>query len=89
MRTVKHVTPTHWTWVAYDRENKMVATAAGGTWTIKDGKYEETCDFTTENFQQVRGKSFPYKFKVDGDRWTLNAGAPGENQNDDVWKRVK
>ena len=89
MRTVKHVTPTHWTWVAYDRENKMVVTAAGGTWTIKDGKYEETCDFTTENFQHVRGKSFPYNFKVEGDRWTLNGGALGANQNDDVWTKVK
>jgi len=43
---------------------------------VDDGKYEETCDFTTENFQHVRGKSFPYNFKVDGDRWTLNPRAP-------------
>src|SRR6185312_12921645 len=32
---IKHVTPTHWTWVIYDRENKMVLAALGGTWSLK------------------------------------------------------
>jgi len=89
MRTVKHVTPTHWTWVAYDRENKMVLAAAGGTWSIKGGKYEEVCEFTTENFPGARGKSFAYDFKVDGDQWTIKRGPELQIQNDEAWKRVK
>ncbi len=89
MRTVKHVTPTHWTWVAHDRENKMVLAAAGGTWSIKDGKYEEAVKFTTDNFPQARGKSPAYGFKVDGDLWTLKRGPEFEIQNDETWKRVK
>ncbi len=72
-----------------DRANKMVLSAAGGTWAMKNGKYEETCDFSTENFAETRGKTFPYTFKIDGDRWTLNSGPALENQNNEVWTRVK
>ena len=87
MRTVKHVTPTHWTWVAYDRENKMVLAAAGGTWSIKGGKYEEAVEFTTDNFPQARGKSPAYGFKVDGDLWTLMRGPEFEIRIDETWRR--
>jgi len=89
MRTVKHVTRTHWTWVAYDRDNKMVLSAAGGTWSLKGGKYVEACEFTTDNFPQARGKSFAYGFKIDDDQWTIIRGPEFENQVDETWKRVK
>jgi hypothetical protein len=89
MRKVKHVTPTHWIWVVYDRENKMVLAAAGGTWSIKSGKYEESCKFTTDNFPQARERSFPYAFKIDGDRWTLSKGQISGGEHEEVWKRVK
>jgi hypothetical protein len=88
-RTVKHVTPTHWTWIAYDHENKMVLAGAGGTWSIKGGKYEEAVEFTTDNFPQARGKSPAYGFKVDGDLWTLKRGPEFEIQTDETWRRAK
>jgi hypothetical protein len=89
MRTVKHVTRTHWTWVAYDRENKMILAAAGGSWSLKNGKYEEACEFTTANFPQARGKAYAYKFKVDDDRWTITGGTDLEDQVGETWKRLK
>jgi hypothetical protein len=89
MRKVKHVTPTHWIWVIYDRDNKMVLAAAGGPWSIKGGKYEEICEFTTDNFPQARGKSFAYDFKVDGDQWTIKRGPEFEIRNDETWERLK
>lgn len=88
-RTVKHVTPTHWTWVAYDRENKMVIAAAGGTWSLRDGEYVENCEFTTDNFPQARGKSYPFEFRVDGDTWILKGGFNRAIRDDEGWKRVK
>ena len=75
MRTIKYITPTHWTWVAYDRENKRVMTAAGGTWSLRDGEYVEDCEFTTDNFPQARGNSYPYEYRLDGDQWILKGGA--------------
>jgi hypothetical protein len=34
IRCVKHITPTHWTWVAYDRDTKVAFSACGGTWAL-------------------------------------------------------
>jgi hypothetical protein len=85
MRTVKHITPTHWTWVAYDRENKMVLAAAGGTWLLQNGQYVENVDFTTDNFPQARGRAPAYEFRIQADEWILRAGAG----RDEIWKRLK
>jgi hypothetical protein len=89
MRTVKHITPTHWTWVAYDRENKRVLAAAGGTWSIRDGEYVEDCEFTTNNFPQARGNSYPYEYRLQGDEWTLKGGANRGIREDETWTRPK
>ena len=42
---IKHVTPTHCTWMAYDRDKHAILALTGGTWSLKDGKYEETIEF--------------------------------------------
>ena len=64
LRILKYITPTHWTWAIFDRENKMVVAAMGGTWKVKNGKYVETVDFTTDNTAQARGNSYVYGFEV-------------------------
>jgi len=75
--------------VAYDRENEMVTSAAGSTWSIKDDKYEERCEFSTEGFPDGRGRSFAYQFKIDGDRWSLNSRPAVGHRDDEIWPRVK
>lgn len=89
MRMVKHLTPTHWTWVAYDRENKMVLAAAGGTWSLRNGEYVEDCDFATENVSRLRGGSYPLDFRIDGDRWILKGGFNRVIREDETWTRLK
>jgi hypothetical protein len=88
-RTVKHVTRTHWTWVAYDRENRMVLAAAGGTWSLKSEKYNEACEFTTDNFPQARGKTSAYKFKVNDGHWSITGGPDVEHEFSETWTRLK
>jgi hypothetical protein len=88
-RMVKHVTPTHWTWVAYDRENRMVQAAAGGTWSLRDGEYVEAVEFTTENFPQARGNTSPFEYRLDGDRWILKGGPDRAIRDDETWTRLK
>jgi hypothetical protein len=88
-RMVKHVTPTHWTWVVYDRENRRVTDAAGGTWSLRDGEYVEDCEFCTENFPQLRGGSYPFQFRIDGDRWVLKGGPDRAIRDDETWTRLK
>src|SRR5581483_2879285 len=89
MRCVKHITPTHWTWVAYDRDTKVVFSACGGTWTLRGDKYEETNEFATEAMAHARGKTFAFNYKVDRDRWFLKSGPELEIKVDDLWVRVK
>ena len=57
-RCVNHITRTHWTWVAYDRDTKVAFSACGGTWMLKGDKYEETNEFSTEDMKHARGKEF-------------------------------
>lgn len=89
MRCVKHITPTHWTWVAYDRDTKVALSACGGTWTLKGDKYEETNEFATEDMKHARGKAFAFNYKIDGDKWFLKGGPDLEIHVDDVWVRLK
>jgi len=89
IRCVKHITPTHWTWVAYDRDTKVVFSASGGTWTLKGDKYEETNEFATEAMAHARGKTFAFNYKIDGDKWFLKCGPELEIHVDDIWVRVK
>jgi hypothetical protein len=88
-RILKYITPTHWTWAIFDRENKMVMQAMGGTWSLKDGKYEETVDFTTENGADARGRSNPFGFEVRDDRWILRRGPEQAGAREEVWTRLK
>jgi RNA polymerase sigma factor (sigma-70 family) len=88
-RCVKHITPTHWTWVAYDRDTKVAFSACGGTWTLKGDKYEETNEFATEDMKHSRGKAFAFNYKLDGDKWFLKSGPELEIHVDDLWVRVK
>ena len=88
-RMLKHVTPTHWTWAIYDRENKMVLAAMGGTWSLRNGEYVEDVDFATDNFQRPAGTSHAYGFRIDGDRWILKAGPNHALSHDETWTRLK
>jgi RNA polymerase sigma factor (sigma-70 family) len=88
-RCVKHITPTHWTWVAYDRDTKVAFSTCGGTWTLRGDKYEETNEFATEDMKHARGKAFAFNYKLDGDKWLLKGGPELEVRVDDVWLRVK
>lgn len=88
-RTIKYITPTHWTWVAYDRDNRRVLAVGGGLWSLRDGEYVEDCGFATENIPQIRGGSFPYEFRVDGDRFIQKGGPNRGIREDETWIRLK
>jgi hypothetical protein len=61
----------------------------GGRWSVKDAKYVETVDFTTDNAAQARGRSNPYGFEVRDDTWFLRRGPELEGAREEVWTRVK
>ena len=86
---IKHVTPTHYTWVTYDRQRNAILAVSGGTWSLQDGKYQEACEFASASHEHLRGKTFQFKIDLVRDKWSIQ-GVPGtEIEVEEIWKRVK
>src|SRR5262249_33608832 len=53
---LKHVTPTQFTWVTYDKDGKVFR-MAGGSCTLKGDRYEETPEYgISSDFDLIKGK---------------------------------
>ena len=75
--------------MVYDRDKHAILGLTGGAWSLKDGKYEESIDFASDEVQQLRGKAFQFTIKLAGDKWD-HKGVPGsEIEVDEVWSRMK
>jgi hypothetical protein len=89
---LKHITPTHFTFVDIDKDGNVFDTL-GGPYTLKGEKYEETPEYgggtIAEVFKVLKGKPQSFECKVEGARWyhkgTLSNGLTIE----EVWERVE
>jgi len=87
--TVKHVTPTQFMWVTYDRDGK-VTRAAGGRYTLKGDTYEETPEYGIgEDFDIVKAKAQTFKCRVDGNKWYHDGSLSNGQTVEEVWERVE
>jgi hypothetical protein len=87
--TVKHITPTHYMWVTYDKDGQVTRTG-GGPYKFKDGVMESTPEYGFgSDFQTIKGQRQSYKCKVEGNKWyqtgTLSTGQTLE----EIWERVE
>jgi hypothetical protein len=86
---LKHVTPTQFMWVTYDKEGKAYR-SAGGPYTLKGDKYEETPEYGFgDDFEGIKGKTHSFKWKVDGKKWLHNGELSGGLTIEEVWERVE
>jgi hypothetical protein len=85
-RHIKHVTPTHFTWVTYNRETMVPLYVAGGTWSLEGDIYTERIQFAGEAHEALRGKEYRFTLKLEGDRWFLKSTPGSELAVDEVWK---
>ncbi len=86
--TVKHVTPSQFMWVSYDKDGK-VTRAAGGGYTLKGEVYEEFPTYGLgSDFDVVKGKAHTFKWKVEGNRWYHNGKLSSGLTIEEVWERV-
>jgi len=89
LTTVKHVTPTQFMWVTYDKDGK-VSRAAGGTYTLKGEVYEETPEYgISGDFDLIKGQAQTFKWKVEGNKWYHNGKLSNGLTIDEVWERVE
>lgn len=88
--TLKHVTPTGFVWLSYDTETKVVSRMAGGTYTLKDDKYEELPRYGLGgDFEGIRDKPQSFSLKIEGDRWFHSGTLSNGLKIEEVWQRCK
>jgi hypothetical protein len=86
---LKHVTPTQFMWVRYDKDGK-VSGAAGGGYKIDGDKYAETPEYGIgDDFGEIKGKTHAFTWKVEGAKWYSNGALAGGLTIEEVWERVE
>jgi hypothetical protein len=86
--TLKHITPTHYTWMTYGKDG-VITRAAGGTYTLTGDEFTQQCEYgVSEDFTIVKGKN-SYKCRVEGDKWHHAGKLPNGLTIEEVWERVK
>jgi hypothetical protein len=85
--TLKHVTPTQFMWVTYDKDGKVSRTA-GGTYSLKGEVYEEYPGYGISNdFLIIKGKPQTFTWKVEGNKWYHNGKLSNGLTIEEVWER--
>lgn len=88
-RTLKHITPAQFMWVSYDADGK-VTRAAGGSYTLKDGIYEETPEYgISSDFDVVKGKAQTFRCRIEGNKWYHEGKLSNGLEIEEVWERVQ
>src|SRR5215813_10703551 len=86
---LKHITPTHFTFVDYDKDGKFID-AFGGPYTLNGEKYEETIEYGVGGvFNMLKGKRQSFECKVEGDKWYHNGTLSNGLTIEEVWERVE
>lgn len=86
---VKHITPTHWTWVTYDAKAMTPLASAGGTWSLEGDKYKERIDFASDTHPHLPGKEYTFTLKFEGDKLSIKVSPNADFEADEVWERMK
>ena len=89
VKTVKHITPTHYTWVTYDAKKMTALATSGGTWSLEGNIYKEKCEFVSTGMEHLKGNEYAFILMFDGDEMSIRS-APGTNiQVDEAYRRLK
>jgi hypothetical protein len=82
---LKFFTGKHWTITEADESGKVVF-HHGGTYVVDGEEYAETIRYANESTSELVGKTFKFKIKVEGDKYT-QVGI--DNPYTEIWKRAK
>ena len=84
---LKHVTPSQFVWLSYDKDGK-VTRAAGGRYTLKGDVYEETPEYgISSDFDLIKGKAQSFTWQVKGNQWHHNGKLSNGLTIEEVWER--
>ena len=87
--TLKHVTPTHYTWLTFDKDGQATRTQ-GGPYEFDGEVLKSTPEYGMgPGFEGIKGRVQSFKIKFEGDKFfqsgTLSTGTTLE----EVWERVE
>ncbi len=86
---IKHITPTHFTWVIYDSKEMVPYASAGGTWKLEGKTYTEKVEFATPSHEHLRGKEVVLDVVVKGDKFHQHGVLDTGFVIDEDWIRKK
>jgi len=66
---MKHITPTHFTWVSYDKSTETLIGTGGGTYTFDGDKYTEYIDFFYPAGSNELGQAIPFTVGMEEGQW--------------------
>ena len=85
---LKHVTPTQFIWVWYDKDGK-ITTAAGGACDIRGNEYEEVPEYGLgEAFQGIKGSKQSFTWKIEKNKWHHSGKLSIGVTVDEIWEPV-
>jgi hypothetical protein len=83
---LKLITPTHFTWVVFNKAGKVLD-GGGGTFLASGSSYRETAAFrVTENIPIAQELLF--SCGLEGNRWTHKGEIPGVVRLEEAWEKV-
>jgi hypothetical protein len=86
--TLKLVTPTHYTWVTFDKDGQVTRTG-GGTYAFNGEDLKSTSEYGLDrNFEAIKGTRQSFKIKFEGNRWTQLGTLSTGTTLEEVWERV-
>jgi len=88
-RRIKHITDTHFTWVAYEVASGKIQSMAGGTYTLSGAAYTESIDYAGEGMTDYFGKKQSFTIRVEGDKLYQSGQLSDGTKIEEVWQRVK
>jgi len=65
----KHITPTHFTWIKYDKSKDNLDGIGGGTYGFDGKVYTEDIQFFLPPGSSELGQAIPFDVKFEGDQW--------------------
>ena len=87
--TLKHVTPTHYMWVTFDKEGQVTRTQ-GGSYAFDGEVLKSIPEYGLgSEFEAIKGKQQSFKIKFEGNGWTQNGTLSTGTTLEEVWERVE
>jgi hypothetical protein len=89
LRSIKLITPTHFTWVHYTTKDQLVRASAGGTYVLDGNNYTERIDFGGSSMQSFFNKEQAYKIKIADGKLYLSGVMSDDQKIEEIWEKIE